>query len=100
MPLNAAQNYISELKRVCSGVIYASLIGADDSMQSDEFEVKTSHEFGPFQTVFNEEKIVILFGSDISEFNYFTAVSSIDVGSNKIAGKRFYCAIDAEKIND
>ena len=75
MPLNAAQNYISELKRVCSGVIYASLIGADDSMQSDEFEVKTSHEFGTFQTVFNEEKIVSLFGSDISEFTYFTAVS-------------------------
>ena len=100
MPLNAAQNYISELKRVCSGVIYASLIDADDSMQSDEFEVKTSHEFGTFQTVFNEEKIVSLFGSDISEFNYFTAVSSIDVGSNKISGKRFYCAIDAEKIND
>lgn len=100
MPCNAAQNYISELKRVCSGVIYATLIGADDSMQSDEFEVKTLHEFGTYQTVFNEEKIASLFGSSISDFSYFKSITHIDVGSNIIDGKRFYCVIETDKMSN
>ena len=100
MPLNVAQNYISELKRVCSGVIYASLIGADDSMQADEFEVKTSHELGTYQTVFNEEKIERLFGSRISDFSYIQSISYMDAQSKKVSGKRFYCVIDAGKVND
>jgi SAM-dependent methyltransferase len=99
MPLNAAQNYISELKRVCSGVIYASLIGGDDSMHSDEFEVQTLHEFGTYQTVFNEEKIARLFGSRVSDFSYFESVSYIDVELKKVSSKRFYCVIDAGKVN-
>ena len=99
MPLNVAQNYISELKRVCSGMIYASLIGADDSMQSDEFEVKTLHEFGTYQTVFNEEKIERLFGSRISDFSYIQSMSYMNVQSKKVSEKRFYCVIDAEKVN-
>jgi ubiquinone/menaquinone biosynthesis C-methylase UbiE len=100
MPLDTAKKYISELKRVCSGVIYASLIGGDDSMDSDEFEVQTTHEFGTYQTVFDEKKIARLFGSDINRFSYFTAVSHIDIGSNKINGKRFYCVIEENEIND
>jgi len=100
MPLNAAKNYISELKRVCSGVIYASLIGADESMESDEFEVQTALEFGTYQTIFDEEKISRLFGSDINDFDFFQAVNYMDVRSNKINGKRFYCVIDAERIGD
>ena len=100
MPLNVAQNYISELKRVCSCMIYASLIGADDSMQSDEFEVKTFHEFGTYQTVFNEEKIASLFGSSISDFSYFKSITHIDVGSNIIDGKRFYCVIETDKMSN
>ena len=99
MPLDVANNYISELKRVCSGVIYASLIGADESMESDEFEVQTLHEFATYQTVFNEEKIASLFGSSISDFSYFESISYIDVGSNTINGKRFYCVIETERIN-
>ena len=99
MPLNAAQNYISELKRVCSGVIYASLMGADDSMQADEFEVKTSHELGTYQTVFNEEKIARLFGSRISDFSYIQSISYMDVRSKKVSSKRFYCVIDAGRVN-
>ena len=100
MPLDVANNYISELKRVCSGVIYASLIGVDESMDDNEFEVQTPLEFGTYQTVFDEDRISRLFGSDINDFTYFTAVSYIDVGSYKINDKRFYCVIDAERIND
>ncbi|MDB4245582.1 class I SAM-dependent methyltransferase [Amylibacter sp.] len=99
MSLNAAKNYISELKRVCNGVIYASLIGADESMQSNEFEVQTAHEFGTYQTVFNEEKIASLFDSSISNFSYFASISYMDVQSEKVSSKRFYCVIDAEKVN-
>jgi ubiquinone/menaquinone biosynthesis C-methylase UbiE len=99
MPLNAAKNYISELKRVCSGVIYASLIGADESMQSNEFEVQTAHEFGTYQTVFNEEKIASLFGSSVSNFSYFESIAYMDVQSEKVSSKRFYCVIDAGKVN-
>ena len=99
MPFNVAKNYISELKRVCSGVIYASLIGADESIDAGEFEVQTSHEFGTYQTVFDKEKIARLFGSKLSDFSYFTALSYSDIESNKISGKRFYCVIEAGKIN-
>jgi SAM-dependent methyltransferase len=100
MPLEAAKNYIRELKRVCSGVIYASLIGGDESMDSDEFEVQTAHEFGTYQNVFDEKKISSLFGLDLNHFSYFTAVSYIDLISNKTTGKRFYCVLRAEEGND
>jgi SAM-dependent methyltransferase len=98
MPLDVAKNYISELKRVCSGVIYASLIGPDESMGSNEFEVQTLHEFGTYQTVFNKEKIASLFGSNISNFSYFASISCMDVQSKKIGSKRFHCVIESEKI--
>lgn len=98
MPLDVAKNYISELKRVCSGVIYASLIGPDESMGSNEFEVQTLHEFGTYQTVFNKEKIASLFGSNISNFSYFVSISCMDVQSKKIGSKRFHCVIESEKI--
>tara|TARA_B110000977_G_scaffold85339_1_gene113924 strand:- start:686 stop:1393 length:708 start_codon:yes stop_codon:yes gene_type:complete len=100
MSINAANNYVSELKRVCSGLIYASLIGADETMESDEFEIQTLHEFGTYQTVFNEEKITSLFGSSISDFSYFKSISHFDVESNIINSKRFYCVIGTDKINN
>ena len=81
-------------------MIYASLIGADDSMQSDEFEVKTLHELGTYQTVFNEVKIERLFGSKISDFSFIQSISYMNAQSKKVSGKRFYCVIDAGKVND
>lgn len=69
------------------------------TINADEFEVETVHEFGTYQTVFDKERIEHLFGSKISEFSYFTAISYTDVESNKINGKRVYCVIEAEKVN-
>ena len=100
MPFDTAKNYIREIKRICSGVIYASLIGGDDSMVSSEFEVQTTHEFGTYQTVFDEQKVAHLFGSDVQNFSYFKLVSYTDIESKKINSKRFYCVIAADQISD
>ncbi|MBT7968956.1 MAG: class I SAM-dependent methyltransferase [Methylococcales bacterium] len=99
MLLDAAKKYINELKRVCSGVIYAGLIGSDNAMEFEEFEVQTAFEFGTYQTVFDEKKIASLFGSNVSNFIYFHAVTYTDIESKKITGKRFYCVIDSENLN-
>lgn len=99
MPFIEAKNYISEIKRVCSGLVYASLIGADDSMDETEFEIKTPREFGTYQTVYDKEKIAQLFGAKISDFIFLTQISNIDIKSNLIKGKRFYCVIESEDIN-
>ena len=58
MPYSLSKLYVSELKRVTNGIIYASLIGYDPSMTSEEFVVKTQHEKGTIQTVYDQEKFV------------------------------------------
>ena len=44
MPVDVAKQCITELKRVCSGLIYANLIGKVDDMTADGFVVTSRHE--------------------------------------------------------
>jgi len=99
MPSDVAKKYIVELKRVCSGLIYTSLIGKDDEMAADEFEVTTKHEKGTYQTTFDEEKISELFGAKSEDFIYYSLVNSVDVASKKVASKRYYCVIESQNIH-
>ena len=90
MPFSLSKLYISELKRITNGIIYASLIGHEPSMSSEEFVVKTQHEKGTIQTVFDQEKICKLFGIDKEQFIYFTCIDQTDCHSKKLTGKRYY----------
>jgi len=90
MPFNSAKLYISELYRVTNGIIYASLIGKDSLRVDDEFIVKTKHENGTIQTVFNEKKICDLFGINKQKFIYFSRIKQKDCVTNKINSNRYY----------
>jgi len=91
MPLNLAKLYISELKRVTNGVIYASFIGRNHAMnKKDEFVVKTKHEEGTIQTIFNQKKIYKLFDIDKKNFIYFSCNIQTDCLSKKLMSKRYY----------
>ena len=100
MPWDTAKSYISELKRVCNGFVYASFIGRDDNIKSDEFEVKTEFEKGTIQTVFDYEKIYKLFGVKPNKFKYFCSVDYLDILTSTRNGKRYYCVLDSEAINE
>jgi len=93
MPFSLSKLYISELKRITNGIIYASLIGHDPSMTSEEFVVKTQHEKGTIQTVFDQEKICKLFSIDKEQFIYFSCIDQFDCNSNKLIGKRYYVIV-------
>ena len=91
MPFNLAKLYISELKRVTNGIIYASFIGRNPMMsKKDEFVVKTKHEKGTVQTLFNQKKIYKLFRIDKKKFIYFSCINQIDCCSKKLTSKRYY----------
>ena len=91
MPFNLAKLYISELKRVTNGIIYASFIGRNPMMsKKDEFVVKTKHEEGTIQTLFNQKKIYRLFGIDKKKFIYFSCINQTDCFSKKLTSKRYY----------
>ena len=90
MPFSLSKLYISELKRITNGIIYASLIGHDPSMTSEEFVVKTQHEKGTIQTVFDEEKICNLFGISKEKFIYFSCINQTNCNSKTLTGKRYY----------
>ena len=99
MPLSIAKNYVSEIKRVCNGLVYASLIGKSDDMNADEFLVSTIHEKGTYQTVFDENKISSLFGIKLENFRHLSLINQVDIETKKLTGKRYYCVIDSELIN-
>ena len=98
MPFDLAKLYITELKRVTNGIIFASLIGQDPTMLSDEFVVKTEHEKGTVQTVFNQEKICKLFGTTKEKFIYFSCIDQTDCNSKKIIGKKYYVIVKCSDI--
>lgn len=93
MPFSLSKLYISELKRVTNGIIYASFIGHDPSMNSEEFVVKTQLEKGTIQTVFDQEKICKLFSIDEKQFIYFSCIDQFDCNSKKLIGKRYYVIV-------
>jgi SAM-dependent methyltransferase len=99
MPMDVAKQYITELKRVCSGLIYVSLIGKDDDMTADEFVVTTKHEEGTYQAIFDEEKIAELFGAKSKDFIYYSLMNYVDVTLNKVQSARYYCVIESQKIH-
>ena len=98
MPFDLAKLYITELKRATNGIIYASFIGQDPTMPSDEFVVKTGHEKGTVQTVFNQEKICKLFGTTKEKFIYFSCIDQTDCNSKKLIGKRYYVIVKCSDI--
>ena len=98
MPFDLAKLYIAELKRVTDGIIYASLIGQDPTMPSNEFVVKTQREMGTIQSVFNQEKICKLFGTTKEKFIYFSCIDQTDCISKKLTGKRYYVVIKCSDV--
>jgi SAM-dependent methyltransferase len=91
MPFNLAKLYISELKRITNGIIYASFIGKNPMVsKKDEFVVKTKHEEGTIQTLFDEKKIYKLFGIDKKKFIYFSCIKQTDCHLKKLISKRYY----------
>lgn len=98
MPFDLAKLYIAELKRVTNGIIYASLIGQDPTMPSNEFVVKTQREMGTIQSVFNQEKICKLFGTTKEKFIYFSCIDQTDCISKKLTGKRYYVVIKCSDV--
>ena len=100
MPFDLAKLYIMELKRVTDGIIYASLIGQNLEMPGDEFIVKTKHEKGTTQTVFNQDKICKLFGTTKEKFIYFSCIEQTNCYSQKITDKRYYVVIKSSKEKD
>ena len=98
MPFDLAKLYIAELKRVTDGIIYASLIGQDPTMPSNEFVVKTQREMGTIQSVFNQEKICKLFGTIKEKFIYFSCIDQTDCISKKLTGKRYYVVIKCSDV--
>ena len=93
MPFATAQSYMHELKRITNGFIYASFIGINDSINSNEFVVSTAHEQGTIQSVYDEEKIQKLFGVHTQKFKYFKKVVELDSKSNLILDCRYYCVV-------
>jgi len=93
MPFSTAQSYMHELKRITNGLIYASFIGYNDSINSDEFVVSTKLEKGTIQSVYDEEKIYKLFGVEAQEFKYFNKTVQLDAKSNSIIDCRYYCVV-------
>lgn len=100
MPREVAKKYISEMKRVCHGIIYASLISRDEHMSSDDFVVTADHEKGTFQTVFDAEKIYDLFGANSKHFSYLASVEHVDILKNNLVAKRYYCVIKSDLVNE
>lgn len=98
MPFEVAKLYIAELKRVTNGIIYASLIGQDSTIPGNEFVVKTQHEMGTIQSVFNKEKICKLFSASKEKFLYFSCVDQTNCVSEKLTGKRYYVVIKCSDI--
>ena len=98
MPFDLAKLYIAELKRVTNGIIYASLIGQDPTMPSNEFVVKTQLEMGTIQSVFNQEKICKLFGTTKEKFIYFSCIDQTDCISKKLTSKRYYVVIKCSDV--
>ena len=93
MPFSTAQSYMHELKRITNGLIYASFIGYNDSINTDEFVVSTKLEKGTIQSVYDEEKIYELFGVQSQKFKYFKKVVESDSMSNLIVDCRYYCVV-------
>jgi|TARA_B110001450_G_scaffold244273_1_gene256258 hypothetical protein len=79
-------------------VSYASFIGQDPTISSNEFVVKTQHEMGTIQSVFNQEKICKLFGTTKEKFVYFSCIDYTDCISQKITGKRYYVVIKCSDV--
>ena len=98
MPFDLAKLYIAELKRVTNGIIYASFIGQDPTIPSNEFVIKTQREKGTIQSVFNQEKICKLFGTTKEKFIYFSSIDQTDCISKKLTGKRFYVVIKCSDV--
>ena len=98
MPFDLAKLYIAELKRVTSGLIYGSFIGKDSIIPSNEFVVKTQHEFGTIQSVFNQAKICKLFGTTKEKFVYFSLIDQTDCISKKLTNKRYYVVIKSSDV--
>ena len=98
MPFELAKLYIAELKRVTNGLIYASFIGKDPMIPSNEFVVKTQHEMGTIQSVFNQEKICKLFGTTKKKFVYFSLIDQTDCISKKLISKRYYVVIKCSDV--
>ena len=98
MPFDLAKLYIAELKRVTNGLIYASFIGKDPMISSNEFVVKTQHEMGTIQSVFNQEKICKLFGTTKKKFVYFSLIDQTDCISKKLISKRYYVVIKCSDV--
>ena len=93
MSFDLAKLYITELKRITNGLIYASFIGSNDSINSEEFVVSTTHEQGTIQSVYDEEKIQKLFGVQTQKFKYFKKIVELDSMSNLIVDCRYYCVV-------
>ena len=93
MPFATAQSYMHELKRITNGLIYASFIGSNDSINSEEFVVSTTHEQGTIQSVYDEEKISKLFGVETQNFKYFKKIVELDPISNLTLDCRYYCVV-------
>lgn len=93
MPFLTAQSYMHELKRIANGPIYASFIGSNDSINSEEFVVSSTLEQGTIQSVYDEEKIKKLFGLETQKFKYFKKVVELDSMSNLILDSRYYCVV-------
>tara|TARA_B110000238_G_C16028744_1_gene396442 strand:+ start:238 stop:942 length:705 start_codon:yes stop_codon:yes gene_type:complete len=98
MSFDLAKLYITELKRITNGIIYASFIGKDPTLLSDEFVVKTEHEKGTVQTVFNQEKICKLFDTTKEKFIYFSCIEQTSCYSQKLTGKRYYAVIKSSNV--
>jgi SAM-dependent methyltransferase len=94
MPYAIAKKYVRELKRVTRGYIYASFIGWDPSIASDEFVVETEHEKGTVQTVFDEAKIAELLDVERDNFKLFRRIDQIECKSGDLVACRYYCVIE------
>ena len=62
-------------------------------MTSEEFVVKTQHEKGTIQTVYDQEKICKLFDIGKEQFVYFSCIDQTDCISNKLNAKRYYVIV-------
>jgi len=93
MPFEVARKYVTELKRVSQQYIYASFIGRDDAIASDEFIVTTEHENGTVQSVFDPGKIADLFSVEAGSFDHFACIEQHDCKTGKLTGRRYYCVL-------
>lgn len=97
MPFHDAKAYAKELKRVCSGPIYASFM-ARDTRRKKDYEIEDKFEEGTFQTIFDEGRVCELFEAEMEEFGDLYLISSVALNSKNelINWSRIYCVYNTQ----